>query len=148
MKIFIGSDHNGYRLKSKIKTLLLNSGHEVIDDGDDAPNPKDDFPVFASRVVSNMLASDENEPRGILVCGSGQGMAMAANRFKGIRASIAWDSAEAKMARNDDDSNVLCLPARVVDVDHALSIVRTWIDTPFSGASRFTRRIKELDELG
>ena len=148
MKIFLGSDHNGHHLKTQIKQFLLTNGHEVIDEGDKNPEPKDDFPIFASKVVTDMLASDENEPMGILICGSGQGMAMAANRFKGIRASVIWDLAEAKMSRNDDDSNVLCLPARIIDEDHAKSIIETWLKTPFAGASRFSRRISELDELG
>jgi len=148
MKIFIGSDHNGYHLKSKIKDLLVHNGHEVIDLGDKTLDPKDDFPVFASKVVAAMLSSDENEPMGILVCGSGQGMAMAANRFKGIRASVVWDQLEARMSRNDDDSNVLCLPARVISEHNALDIVDTWLNTPFAGATRFVRRNKELDNLG
>jgi ribose 5-phosphate isomerase B len=148
MKIFLGSDHNGYHLKSKIKNLLIHNGYTVIDEGDKAPDPKDDFPVFASKVVTDMLSSDENDPMGILVCGSGQGMAIAANRFKGIRASVVWDSIEAKMARNDDNSNVLCLPARVISEDNALEIVQTFLSTPFAAASRFVRRNEELDRLG
>ena len=119
-----------------------------MDEGDKSPDPKDDFPVFASKVVRDMLASDENEPMGILICGSGQGMAMAANRFRGIRASVVWDLEEARSSRNDDDSNVLCLPARLIDENHALNIVETWLKTPFAGATRFNRRINELDRLG
>ncbi len=148
MKIYLGSDHNGHHLKTKIKSFLLSNGHTVIDEGDKNPEPKDDFPVFAAKVVSDMLSSEDNEPMGILICGSGQGMAMAANRFKGIRASIVWDLTEAKMSRNDDDSNVLCLPARIISEDHAKSIIDTWLNTPFAGASRFSRRINELDQLG
>ena len=75
-------------------------------------------------------------------------MAMAANRFKGIRAAVAWDQLEARMARNDDDSNVLCLPARVISEHNALDIVDTWLNTPFAGATRFVRRNKDLDSLG
>ena len=119
-----------------------------MDEGDKSPDPKDDFPVFASKVVRDMLASDENEPMGILICGSGQGMAMAANRFRGIRASVVWDLEEARSSRNDDDSNVLCLPARLIDENHALNIVETWLKTSFAGATRFNRRINELDRLG
>ncbi|MEI7759096.1 MAG: RpiB/LacA/LacB family sugar-phosphate isomerase [bacterium] len=148
MKIFLGSDHNGYQLRTKINKLLISNGYDVVDEGDKSPDPKDDFPVFASKVVRDMLASDENEPMGILICGSGQGMAMAANRFRGIRASVVWDLEEARSSRNDDDSNVLCLPARLIDENHALNIVETWLKTPFAGATRFNRRINELDRLG
>lgn len=74
-------------------------------------------------------------------------MCMAANRFKGIRASICWDTVEARSSRNDDNSNVLCLPARIISEGRAESIVRTWLSTPFAGAPRFIRRLKELDRL-
>ena len=148
MKIFLGSDHNGYQLRTKINKLLISNGYDVVDEGDKSPDPKDDFPVFASKVVRDMLASDENEPMGILICGSGQGMAMAANRFRGIRASVVWDLEEARSSRNDDNSNVLCLPARLLDEKQAINIVETWIKTPFAAATRFNRRINELDRLG
>ena len=148
MKIFLVSDHNGYQLRLKISKLLISNGYDVVDEGDKSPDPKDDFPIFASKVVRDILASDENEPIGILVCGSGQGMAMAANRFRGIRASVVWDLEEARSSRNDDNSNVLCLPARLLDEKQALNIVETWIKTPFAAATRFNRRITELDRLG
>ncbi len=148
MRIFLGSDHNGYQLKLKISKLLISNGYDVFDEGDKTPDPQDDFPIFASKVVREMLASDENEPLGILICGSGQGMAMAANRFRGIRASVVWDLEEARSSRNDDNSNVLCLPARLLDEKQAINIVETWIKTPFAAATRFNRRINELDRLG
>ena len=84
MKIYIGADHNGYGLKNKLVELLTRAGYEVEDDGDERLNPEDDFPLFAEKVCMNVLGSDDNVPRGILICGSGQGMCMAANRFKGI----------------------------------------------------------------
>jgi len=95
-----------------------------------------------------MRASEDDDPRGILICGSGQGMSIAANRFKGIRASLIWEPAEAHAARNDDDSNVLCLPARSITASEAIQIAEKWLATPFAGAARFKRRIKELDQLG
>ncbi len=110
MRIYLGADHNGYAYKRQIVDFLQRAGHEVIDDGDVALDPNDDFPLFAGKVVTNILG-DETEARGILICGSGQGMCMAANRFKGIRASLCWNLAEARSARNDDYSNVLCLSA-------------------------------------
>jgi len=147
MKIFIGADHNGFDMKAALITALQKSGHEVIDEGDKTQDPADDFPQFASQVVSAMRAQGD-QAVGILICGSGQGMCMAANRYKGIRASLVWDEHEAHAARNDDDSNVLCLPARSITNVQAIAIAEAWLRTPFAGAARFKRRIAELDNLG
>ena len=148
MKIYIGADHNGFEMKAALTRELSSAGYEVIDKGDRELNPTDDFPQFASKVVAAMKASDDDDPRGILICGSGQGMCMAANRYKGIRASLVWDAQEARASRNDDDSNVLCLPARYMDNDEAIKLAGVWLSTGFAGATRFKRRIKELDQLG
>jgi ribose 5-phosphate isomerase B len=147
MKIFIGADHNGFEYKQQLSEALKQAGHEVIDEGDLTINPDDDFPQFASKVVNELLASNDPEAKGILVCGSGQGMCMAANRFKGIRASLCWNPNEARSARNDDDSNILCLSSKYTSLDEAGTIMATFLSTPFAGAPRFIRRIKELDEL-
>lgn len=147
VKIFIGADHNGFDMKAALLEELTRAGYEVVDEGDRALKPDDDFPQFAERTVVAMKASDDPDPRGILICGSGQGMCMAANRFKGIRASLVWNRHEARAARNDDDSNVLCLPARSISNEEALKIAETWLSTAFAGAPRFKRRIKELDQL-
>ena len=146
MKIYLGADHNGFVYKQQIADFLRRSGHEVIDNGP-SPNPADDFPLFAGSVAHGILSDDDKRARGILVCGSGQGMCMAANRFKGIRASLCWNMAEAQSARNDDDSNVLCLSAQHVDWPTTQAIITAWLDTPFAGAERFTRRIKQMDQL-
>ncbi len=148
MKIYLGADHHGYDLKAKLKTFLERSGYEVIDEGDLRLQPDDDFPQFAGRVCSKLLDADDHEAKGILICGSGQGMCMAANRFKGIRASLCWNTREARSSRNDDDSNVLCLSATSTDDEKAQSIVSTWLSTPFAGAPRYKRRLQELDNLG
>jgi len=148
MKIFLGADHNGFELKKVLAEALTKAGYEVVDKGDQQLQPTDDFPQFAARVVHAMRASKDPDPRGLLICGSGQGMCIAANRFKGIRASLVWEVAEAHPARNDDDSNVLCLPARSLRADQAVAITEAWLATPFAGAVRFKRRIHELDQLG
>lgn len=148
MKIFVGADHNGYTLKADLIERLVKRGYEVIDEGDKDLKPDDDFPVFATRVVSGLISTDDPDARGILICGSGQGMAIAANRFKGIRAALVWDAQEAKMSRNDDDSNVLVIPSRIISQANSEAILDTWLETPFSGAPRYIRRIKELDNLG
>lgn len=148
MKIYIGADHNGFEMKRVISEKLSAAAFEVVDEGDKTLDPADDFPQFAEKVVRAMQASDDTDAKGILICGSGQGMCMAANRFKGIRASLVWEADEARAARNDDDSNVLCLPARSITADEGVAIAETWLATPFAGASRFKRRIRELDNLG
>jgi ribose 5-phosphate isomerase B len=148
MKIYLGADHNGFERKKQLTDYLRKSGYEVVDEGDVTLSPEDDFPQFASRVVQAMRADHESDVRGVLVCGSGQGMCMAANRFRGIRACLAFDQEEARSARNDDDANILCLSARSLDFDSTVGIVHTFLITPFAGATRYKRRIQELDELG
>jgi ribose 5-phosphate isomerase B len=150
MKIYLGADHQGFHLKEQLFAYLAKHGYDVEDVGDAFLDPADDFPMFAQRVALKVLGSDDKDPRGILVCGGGQGVAMAANRFRGIRASVIWDAFEAKMTRYDNDSNVLCLPARIVGEDEASwqGILETWLTTEFANAVRFKRRNAELDELG
>jgi ribose 5-phosphate isomerase B len=148
MKVFIGSDHNGFLLKHKLVERLKKAGYNVEDEGDERLDPLDDFPVFAKKVVVSML-SDVEDSRGILICGSGQGMAIAANRHKGIRAVVCWDREQARLARHDDDANVLALPAYLLKdhVQEAMVIIETFLNTSFDNAPRYRRRIKELDEL-
>ncbi|HSH18407.1 MAG TPA: RpiB/LacA/LacB family sugar-phosphate isomerase [Candidatus Saccharimonadales bacterium] len=148
MKIYIGADHNGFDLKEKLESFLKRSGHQVVDAGDVKRDPDDDFPQFAGRAVNMLLGDEDEEAKAILICGSGQGMCMAANRFKGVRASLVWNLTEARSARNDDDANVLCLSARSLDDDQAQAIVTTWLATPFAGAPRYKRRLAQLDQLG
>lgn len=146
MTIYIGSDHNGFAYKQTLEAFLKKSGYDVVDAGDVKQDPNDDFPEFAGRAVRHLLG-DTADSRAILVCGSGQGMAMAANRFKGIRAALCWNLNEARSARNDDDSNVLCLSAQNTSPEDAEAIVQTWLTTAFAGASRYKRRLEQLDRL-
>lgn len=150
MKIFLGSDHNGFRLKEEVFAYLAKRGYDVEDVGDKELDPDDDFPQFAQMAALKVLGEEEAaQSRAILLCGGGQGMCMAANRFRGIRASVIWDEHEAKMSRNDNDSNVLCLPARVLENKTAdwQKIIDTWLETPFADAPRFRRRNAQIDEV-
>ena len=147
MKIYIGADHGGFELKSELIKYLQKSGYNVEDEGDKKLDPDDDFPQFAARVASKIFASDDPDPRGLLICRNGQGICMAANRFKGIRAALGWNVEAARSSRNDDDSNVLCLPGDVFNDKKAESIVHIWLQTPFAAATRFIRRNRQLDEL-
>lgn len=150
MKIFLGTDHNGFHLKEKIFSYLVKHGYDVEDVGDKVLDPGDDFPQFAQLAATKILGSEDDDPRGILLCGGAQGMAMAANRFRGIRASVIWDAFEAKMTRNDNNSNVLCLPSRVLEKEDDgtwQGIIETWLSTPFAEAPRYKRRNDEIDEF-
>lgn len=147
MRVYIGADHNGFQFKRQLADFLRRSGHEVADEGDVTADPADDFPQFAAKVVTKILSDQGKDVRGILICGSGQGMCMAANRFKGIRASLCWNLQEARAARNDDDSNVLCLSSRYLSLKDTEAIVSVWLSTPFAAAPRFKRRLAELDQL-
>jgi ribose 5-phosphate isomerase B len=150
MKVYLGSDHAGFSLKEKVFAYLVKRNIEAEDVGDRVLNPNDDFPQVAHLAALKVIGDGDQDVRAILLCGGGQGMAMAANRFRGIRASVVWDSEEARMTRNDNDSNVLCLPARVLNrMGDTVwqDIIDTWLYTSFSGAARFKRRNAELDEL-
>lgn len=149
MKIYIGSDHNGFHLKEAVEAWLKKEGYDVEDVSNKVLDPKDDYPQFAQAAAHKVITSDAKDPRAILICGGGQGMAIAANRFKGIRASVIWDEEEAKMTRLDNDSNILSLPSRVLDGDfnNVKNIITTWLETKFTGAARHQRRINELDEV-
>lgn len=147
MKIYVGSDHNGFGLKNSLVTYLRSAGYDVEDGGDEQLDPNDDYPIFAGRVANAILTSDDKQPMGILLCGSGQGMCMAANRFKGLRACLGYDRESIRSARNDDDANVLCLPARHLKRDVANVLVETFLNTPFSHVGKYQRRIQEMDNL-
>ena len=149
MKIYLGADHQGFHLKQEVFAYLAKHNYDVEDMGDEVLDPNDDFPEFAQAAALQVIGSDDKDPRAILLCGGGQGMAMAANRFRGIRASVIWDAYEAKMTRNDNDSNVLCLPARILEGDDKAwqGILETWLSTPFATAVRYKRRNAQIDEI-
>lgn len=136
-------------MKEKVFAYLVKQGYDVEDVGDKGLDPHDDFPEFAQMAALRVLGDDTDDSRAILLCGGGQGMCMAANRFRGIRASVIWDAYEAKMTRNDNDSNVLCLPSRILEKDEQLwkDIVDTWLKTPFAAAPRYKRRNAQIDEV-
>ena len=141
MKIAIGSDHAGFRYKEIIKQNLAGLGHEVKDFGTDSEAAVD-YPLFI-RPVARAVAGGEAE-RGIVLGGSGNGEAMAANRVKGVRCALCWNTESARLARQHNDANMLSLGQRLLTEDVALEIVRVWLDTPFEGG-RHLRRIQLLD---
>ena len=141
MKIAIGSDHAGFRYKEIIKQNLAGLAHEVKDFGTDSEAPVD-YPLFI-RPVALAVASGEAE-RGIVLGGSGNGEAMAANRVKGVRGALCWNTESARLARQHNDANLLSLGQRLLPEEVALEIVRVWLDTPFDGG-RHLHRIQLLD---
>ncbi|HEX6462313.1 MAG TPA: RpiB/LacA/LacB family sugar-phosphate isomerase [Candidatus Saccharimonadales bacterium] len=149
MKVYLAADHQGFHLKEKIFAYLSKHGYDVEDVGDRVLDPDDDFPQFAYMAATKVLGSEDTDPRAVLICGGGQGMAIAANRIQGIRAVVVWNAHEAKMARHDNDSNVLALPASVLEDDPEAwqGIIETWLNTPFAAAPRYIRRNKQLDEF-
>ena len=138
MKVAIGCDHGGLDLKDTVKSVLIELGHEIDDQGCNSSESVD-YPNFANAVSS--LVKDGNCERGILICGTGIGMYMAANRIPGIRAALCHEMFSARMSREHNDANILCLGARVIGQGLAAEIVRTWMTTDFAGG-RHQRRIE------
>jgi ribose 5-phosphate isomerase B len=143
VRIAIGSDHAGYRLKETIKSHLVDSGFAVEDVGADT-DASVDYPDFAA-AVGGLVVSGACE-RGILVCGTGIGMAMAANKVGGVRAATAGDLESARLSREHNDANVLALGGRITPPDLALAIVRLFLETPFEGG-RHQRRVDKIMAL-
>ena len=143
MKIALGADHAGYELKDRIKGYLQQKGLEVLDEGT-CSGESVDYPDYA-RLVSRDV-SERRANLGILVCGSGIGMAMAANKVAGIRAVNASSEQEAQLSREHNNANVLTLGARILEEDQALAIVDKWLATPFAGG-RHERRVEKIGAL-
>ncbi len=157
MKIYIAADHAGFDLKTALIDFLHDEGHEVIDKGAYAKDPTDDYPDVVASVCK--AVQDEPESMGLVIGSSGQGEAMAANRFRGIRAALYYGHREPlqnhskvgipkeplQISREDNNSNVLSLGATFVDVPTAELAVKTWLETAFSEESRHMRRIAKLD---
>jgi ribose 5-phosphate isomerase B len=141
MKIALGTDHAGFRLKEKVRELLGTLGHEVKDFGTFNEEPVD-YPLFI-RPAAEAVARGECD-RGIVFGGSGNGEAMAANKIRGVRCALCWNEESARLSRQHNDANVLSLGQRLIPEDLALQIVRVWLTTPFEGG-RHARRIAQLD---
>lgn len=139
----IGCDQAGYELKQEIMKYLEEKGIDYKDCGTYSADAVD-YPVYAKAVVKEILSG--NADKGILICGTGIGMSMTANRYKGIRAALCGDCFSAEATRLHNDANVLCMGARVTGPGLAVKITETFLNTPFSGAERHARRVKMIDE--
>jgi ribose 5-phosphate isomerase B len=142
-KIIIAADHAGYGLKEALKPHLTEMGLVVTDAGTDSDRPAD-YPDFGGKAAA--AVSDGLFPRGILICGSGVGMSIVANRFPGVRAALCLDEETARLSRMHNDANILVLAGRKTDPQTALRIVRTWLTTPFEG-ERHQRRLDKIRKI-
>ncbi len=145
MRIAIGADHGGYPLNERVINELDGAGHEIIDFGTHVGSRPDDYPDYALKVGQAVQNSEADI--GILICGSGVGASVAANKLKGIRAALSGDTYSAHQSREHDDCNVLCLGARVTGEELALEIVRAFVGATFSGEERHRRRLAKIAEI-
>jgi ribose 5-phosphate isomerase B len=145
MRVAIGADHAGYKLKTELVEFLSEQGHEVVDVGPSALDPTDDYPDFV-KALAQCVLSDGAE-RGIMVCGSGVGASVTSNKFRGIRASVCHDTYSAHQGVEHDDMNVLCLGARIVGQEVARELVTAFLSARFTGEERHQRRLDKVLDI-
>ena len=144
MKLVVASDHAGVALKQHVADALRTSGHDVTDLGTDTTDPVD-YPDYSKKVAHAVLHGEAE--RAILICGSGAGACVAANKFKGIRAATCHDSFSARQCVEDDDCNVMCMGARVIGPELAVELARIYVAAKFSGAERHRRRLAKVADF-
>ena len=142
MNIYLAADHRGFNLKEQVKSWLIKEGYQVKDMGNHRFDPDDDYPDFALKLAQEMKAPSD---RGILFCGSGIGMAIAANRFPHLRCGLGFNKNQVKHGRKNDNINCLSLPADFLNFEEAQELVRVFLETEFSGKESHRRRIEKLD---
>ncbi|MFK7755520.1 MAG: ribose 5-phosphate isomerase B [Flavobacteriales bacterium] len=142
MKIVIGSDHAGFELKTALAEYIKELGHELTDHGTYTLDSVD-YPDFAHKVASDV--NDNTAVTGVLVCGSGQGVCMTANKYSQVRAALVWNLDIAELSREHNNANVICLPARFVNVEDAKSFLKIFLKTEFEGG-RHERRVNKIAE--
>lgn len=144
MKVYIGADHRGFELKEKIKAWLSLWGHEVSDLGAYKLDPNDDYPLYAEKVGSIV---GKGEGRGVLLCGSGVGVDVAANKLDGVRASIGKNPEQVKAGREDDDMNILVIAADYTKEEEAKEMLKVFLETEFAKKERFVKRLNEIKKI-
>jgi RpiB/LacA/LacB family sugar-phosphate isomerase len=143
MKIYLGTDHGGFKLKEELKDWLVKEKYEPVDLGARSLEPEDDFVDYAFAVADVLQLSPEE--RGILFCRNGVGVAIAANRFGGVRCALGFDKKQVTKAREDDDVNCLAIPADYLSVEQTKGIVKAFLETKFSGEEKYQRRLEKLE---
>jgi ribose 5-phosphate isomerase B len=144
MRVYLGSDHAGYELKQHLVQWLASAGHEPVDCGPHIYDPVDDYPPFILRAAERAAA--DPEALGIVIGGSGNGEAIAANKVKGVRAALAWSVETAELGREHNNANVVSIGARMHSLDEATKFVEVFVNTPFSQDPRHIRRIDMISE--
>lgn len=143
--IYLGADHNGWQMKNDLRDWLVSGGYEVKDLGPEQKDQSDDYPDYGFK-VGHAVAKNSPSGFGILICGSGVGMAVAAGKVPGVRAALIHDVGIARAARQDDNINVLALGAKFIDLDQAKTVVRAWLGTDFTGEERHVRRVGKISD--
>ena len=146
MTIYLGADHRGFALKEKLKQILVDDAYVVVDCGAAAYDKDDDFPDFA-KTVAEAVVKSPSEDRGILICGSGFGVDIAANKYPGIRAALAMSPDHIYVGRHDDNVNILALAADFIDEAMAVKIMKTFVSTPFAKEERYERRLGKIEKM-
>lgn len=143
--VYIGSDHRGFDLKEKLKERFKDLSIKLTDLGNNHLDPEDDYVIFSHRVAGAVKQNPLS--KGIVLCGSGAGVDMVANKVDGIRCALVFDVARSIQARQHEDANMVALPADTLDEETAYQIVKAFLETPFSGEMRHVRRLEELKEV-
>lgn len=146
MIIFIGGDHRGFEKKNELMAYLKHAGYEVHDMSSPQYDPTDDYPDIAAR-TAHEVQLDPIGRRGILICGSGAGMDIVANKYTNIRATLCFSAEQALAVRKEDDANVLCIPGDYMDMDAIKKVTALWLQTPFDGDPNHLRRIQKVHAI-
>jgi len=142
-RVYLGADHAGFALKEHLKKFLKRKGYQVVDMGAKKLVKTDDYPIYGAKVARKV----QTRGKGILVCGSAEGICIVANKFRKIRAVAVWTLQNAKLSRQHNDANILCLSGWQVPKKKAEQLALKWLETEFSGEKRHVRRIKEISKL-
>ncbi len=142
--IYLGADHAGFYLKEELKKYLKELGYEYEDLGNNEMSVEDDYPDFALKVAEKISGTDN---LGILICATGSGMCITANKVKGIRASVIWNDFTALQSREHNNANIICLAGKVLDTETAKNMVRLWLDAEFTNEERHIRRLDKIKNI-
>jgi len=142
VRVYLGSDHAGFELKTSLIEWLTQAGHDPVDCGPSSYQPDDDYPVYVMRAASKAVADPGS--LGIVIGGSGNGEQIASNKIRGVRAALAWSAETARLARQHNDANVLSLGAREYSIEDALGFAKVFVETPFSQEPRHRRRLEMI----
>jgi ribose 5-phosphate isomerase B len=146
MLIYLGADHRGFELKEKIKKFLTERAYPISDLSSATLTPDDDYPEIAKQVAEK-VSIDFDRAKAILICGSGVGMCVVANKYPNVRASLNFSADQAYDSRKEDDANILCLASGHTSEEEALKIITAWLQTPFSEEERHRRRLRQIEKI-